>query len=128
MGEVVRSLGLEPDLVISSTATRARATAELARITGGWSCRLVLDDALYSASVDATLEVIAQHGGECSRVMVVGHQPTSSMLVRHLTGARIAMRTATIADIEVSLPRWSSINEASGTLVTLLQPRPFLDG
>ena len=87
----------------------------------------MLDDDLYGASVDTTLEVVAKCAGECSRIMVVGHQPTWSMLVRHLTGARVAMRTATIADIEMNLLQWSSINQATGTLVTLLQPRPFLD-
>lgn len=128
MGEVVRDLGLVPNLVISSTAVRARATAELARITGGWDSRLLLDDDLYGASVEATLRVIGQHAPQCTRIMIVGHEPTWSMLVRHLTGARVAMRTATIADIELEIPDWSSIGASTGTLVTLLQPRTFMEG
>ncbi len=126
MGEVLRELGLVPDLVISSTAVRARATAELARITGGWESRLLLDDDLYGASVDTTFDVVARHGGECGRVLIVGHQPTWSMVVQHLTGARVAMRTAVIADIEVNASQWQAIGSAPATLVTLLQPRPFL--
>jgi len=128
MGEVVRDLGVVPNLVISSSAVRARATAELARITGGWDSRLLLDDDLYGASVETTLSVIGRHAPQCARIMVVGHEPTWSTLVRHLTGARVAMRTATIADIELSIPGWPSIATSTGTLVTLLQPRTFLDG
>jgi phosphohistidine phosphatase len=126
MGEVIRELGLVPDLVVSSTATRARSTAELARITGGWNSRLVLDDGLYGASVSGTLRVIGDHAATCDRVMLVGHEPTWSMTVRHLTGARAAMRTATIADIELSIADWSELAAASGTLVALLQPRHFV--
>lgn len=125
MGEVVRDLGLVPDLVVSSTATRARSTAELARITGGWNTRLVLDDALYGASVTETLDAASRHAEDCERIMLVGHQPTWSMTVRRLTGAQVAMRTATIADIEMSIVNWSQLSTATGTLTALLQPRHF---
>ncbi len=127
MGEVLRACDLVPDLVISSTATRARATAELARITGGWECRMVLEGDLYGASVDTTFDVLRRHGAACPRVMIVGHQPTWSMVVHRLTGARVAMRTATVADIEIDADDWDSLVGATGQLVTLLQPRMFLD-
>jgi len=126
MGEVIRNLGIIPDLVISSTAVRARATAELARITGGWPSRLVLDDDLYGASPRGTLEVVARHGGDCERVMVVGHEPTWSMLIKAVTGGTCAMRTAAVADIEMHTTRWDTATSSSGTLVSLLQPRGFM--
>lgn len=127
MGRVVRELGLVPDLVVSSPANRARSTAELARITGGWDSRLVLDDALYGASVADTLAAAMRHGGTFERIMLVGHQPTWSMTVRHLTGTSVDMRTATIADIELSATDWAELSESSGTLVSLLGPSDFAD-
>ncbi len=125
MGEVVRELGLVPDVVVSSTAKRARSTAELARITGGWESRLVLEDRLYGASAGETLAVAAEHGETHKRIMLVGHQPTWSMVVQRLTGASVAMRTATLADVEVSASTWKELPDTRGTLVTLLQPRHF---
>ena len=126
MGEVVRELGIIPGLVISSTAVRARATAELARITGGWASRLILEDDLYGASPRGALEAVARHAGDCERVMIVGHEPTWSMLIKQLTGGSCAVRTATIADIEMYTDRWDTVTTASGTLVSLLQPRGFM--
>ena len=126
MGEVIRDLGIIPDLVISSTAVRARATAELARITGGWATRLVLEDDLYGTSPTGALDVVARLGGDCSRVMIVGHEPTWSMLIKKLTGATCAVRTATVADSERWSARWYSGGPAGGTLVSLLQPRGFM--
>lgn len=125
MGEVVRELRIVPDLVISSTAVRARATAELARITGGWASRLILEDDLYGTSPRGALEVVARHGGDCGRVMIVGHEPTWSMLIRQLTGGSCAVRTATVADIEMHTTGWDAAIAASGTLISLLQPRGF---
>lgn len=126
MGEVLRDLHLTPDLVISSTATRARSTAELARITGGWDSRLVLEDRLYGASVIDTLAVAEEHGADHDRVMLVGHEPTWSLTVHHITGARVAMRTATCVDMELDAVRWANLTSTSGAMVTLLQPRHFL--
>ena len=126
MGEVIRDLGTIPGLVISSTAIRARATAELARITGGWPSRLILEDDLYGASPRGALEVVERYAGDCERVMIVGHEPTWSMLIRQLTGGSCAVRTATVADIEIHASDWDAITSASGTLVSLLQARQFM--
>lgn len=127
MGLVLRELERVPDLVVSSTALRARSTAELARISGGWGSRLILDDSLYGAGVSDALAAAAVHGGTSSRVILVGHQPTWSMTVRHLTGTPVDMRTATIADIDVDVATWSEVPSGSGTLISLLQPRDYMD-
>jgi phosphohistidine phosphatase len=126
MGEVIRDLGIIPGLVISSTAVRARATAELARITGGWASRLILEDDLYGTSPRGALEVLARHGGDCERVMLVGHEPTWSMLLKQLTGGSCAVRTATVADIEMHTSAWDDAVSSTGTLVSLLQARTFM--
>jgi phosphohistidine phosphatase len=126
MGEVIRDLGIIPGIVISSTAVRARATAELARITGGWASRLILEDDLYGTSPRGALEVVARYAGECERVMIVGHEPTWSMLIKQLTGGSCAVRTATVADIELHISGWDAVTSASGTLVSLLQARQFM--
>jgi len=126
MGEIIRELGLIPDVVISSTARRARSTAELARITGGWDSRLVLEDALYGASVADAVDFLSSVDDSTQRVMLVGHEPTWSMLVKHLTGAAVAMKTAAVADIELPHSDWSEIRADCGVLVTLLQARHFV--
>ena len=126
MGEVIRDLDIVPELVISSTAVRARATAELARITGGWASRLILEADLYGTSPKGALEVVARHGGDCARIMIVGHEPTWSMLIKKVTGGSCAIRTATVADVEMHVVSWDTVTSASGTLVSVLQPRGFM--
>jgi len=126
MGQVVRDLDLIPDIVVSSTATRARSTAEIARIAGGWDSRLVLADELYGASVTATLDCAESLAGDAARVMLVGHQPTWSMTIQQLTGGTVNIRTATVADIEIHATSWNALPSARGILNSLLQPRAFM--
>jgi len=123
MGEVVRDLGLVPDLVVSSTATRARSTAELARLSGGWASRLILEDGLYGAGVEETLSVAASHGDGSTRLMLVGHQPTWSMLVHQLSGSSADMKTACVAEIALTLESWAELPFSAGDLTALHNPR-----
>ena len=60
---------------------------------------------------------------EAESVMLVGHQPTWGNLVAHLTGGAVAMKTATVAKIEIYVRDWEDILHARGELVLLLQPR-----
>jgi phosphohistidine phosphatase len=127
MGRVMSEKGLVPDVVISSTALRARTTAELAIAAGNWESRLILDRALYDEGSRGVLSAAAG-APEVQRLMLVGHQPTWSMLVSALTGERAEMKTATVAVIELDLDSWGGLPEASGTMTHLLRPRDFDPG
>jgi phosphohistidine phosphatase SixA len=57
--------------------------------------------------------------------MLVGHQPTWSMLVAALTGDRAEMKTATVAVVDLDLDSWAGLPEATGRLNRILSPRDF---
>ena len=113
--------GLTPDLVISSTAVRARTSAELAVEAGGWECELRLEPGFYGASVESVVGIIAGVAA-ASRLMVVGHQPTWGSLVAHLTGESIEVRTATTAVIALPIEAWTAIPRARGDVVAVHHP------
>jgi phosphohistidine phosphatase len=122
MGRVLAARDEVPQVVISSTALRARATAELAMEAGGWRSPLLLDRALYESGPDGVIDVAAGAPDE-ERLMLVGHQPTWSMLVTQLTGERVEMKTATISVVEFDLDSWATLTGATGTLSHVLHPR-----
>jgi phosphohistidine phosphatase len=127
MGRVLADQGLAPDLVISSTAVRARTTAELAMAAGDWRADLLLDRALYDEGPKGVLAAGAR-APDLPRLMLVGHQPTWSMLVAALTGESAEMKTATVAVVDVDLEDWSDLAGAAGTLNRILQPKEFDPG
>lgn len=125
MGTILTDLGLAPDLIISSTANRARSTAQEAAETAGWGCELRTTDDFYDTGVDTVISVLKALDDSTQRCLIVGHNPTWTDLVAELTGARVAMRTATVAAIDTP-GRWDWLDGAPCELVTLLQPRHFL--
>lgn len=125
MGRVLTRIGEVPDLVLTSSAHRARETVMLAADAGGWQTEVREIDDLYGTSANAALQVAASAPDSVERLMLVGHQPTWGYLVRAVTGAAVNMKTATVAGIDMHLDRWEHAPEAMGSLVYLLQPRMF---
>jgi phosphohistidine phosphatase len=127
MGRVLAEEGLVPGHVISSTALRARTTAELAIAEGRWEAEMTLNRALYEEGPKGVLAAAAS-APDVSRLMLVGHQPTWSMLVAALTGEAAEMKTATVAVVDLDLEAWAGLPGATGALRTVLQPRDFEPG
>lgn len=104
-----------PELVLVSTARRARETAELAMEAGDWRATTRPLDALYGADPTEVLTALAAHGADHGTVLVVGHEPWCSGLVGLLTGASAQMTTAALASMLVG-PGWDALDPAWCTL------------
>ncbi|MEZ5990689.1 MAG: histidine phosphatase family protein [Planctomycetota bacterium] len=93
---------VEPDLLLTSTARRARKTAQRFRETLELAeVPLHEDGRLYLAEPDQMLEVLRGLPGSRSCVAVFGHNPGISELVELLTGADLGdMPTCAVAIME----------------------------
>jgi phosphohistidine phosphatase len=128
MGLVLRKMGEVPDLVVSSPAIRAESTAVLARISGGWGSRLEIADDLYGAGPETALTVAAHCGRDAERLMLVGHEPTWSLLAKRITGGQITVKTATVLAFDLNAATWTNVGQADGSLAFALHPRMFDGG
>lgn len=124
MGKLITQIGHAPDLVITSTAVRAATTAKLAAEAGKWSCPIRETDDFYETSVGVVLNELRELSDKVDTCLIVGHDTTWSRTVEVLTGANVAMRTATVAVVDNGAS-WSRIGNYSCELVALLQPRHF---
>lgn len=94
MAERVAETGLQPDVILSSTAVRARTTARELGAALGVAVTLVPE--LYGASADTLLSHAAKAGA--LSVVVVAHDPGVSDLATELSGGGIDhMPTAAVA-------------------------------
>lgn len=127
MGRFLTKLDLEPDLILTSTAVRARRTAELAKQSGEWDCPVVLRGEFYGASPAAVLSVIQAQEAVHSRLLLTGHEPTWSALVGVLTGGGTPrMPTAAMARIDLPIDDWADLKGSRGTLAWLVSPKLLL--
>ena len=110
--------------MVSSTATRARSTAELAKTGGEWKCSVSTSETLYGGSVAETIELIRRQADSVHRLLLVGHQPTWSELIAALTGgASVRFPTAALARIDFDADRWQEVEPGAGTLKWLVTPK-----
>ena len=123
MGDFLDRTGQIPDLVISSTAVRARRTAELAMGKGHRNSPLQFDEDLYGAFAPAVLELIREQEETIASLLLVGHQPTWSELVALLCGAATRFPTAALARIDFDVGRWTEVQPGAGSLIWLVTPK-----
>lgn len=111
-----------PQQIISSTAVRAKQTAELITDSIKLSTHITLEDELYTASVRTFLEVITAADDLVQSMLCIGHNPTISYLAEYLTKAEIGdLPPAGLVTIRFSL-RWKEISQGSGEFITLTTP------
>ena len=113
-----------PELVLSSPSARTRETVERFSKGAGMRARVEYVADLYLASPATLLRVVAEHGGETQRVMLVGHNPGLEDLVTRLSGEDVTLPTAGLAECEIEVERWSDVTLGTHVeLVRLSYPR-----
>ncbi len=129
MGRFLRDQGLTPQLIISSTAKRARKTAKLVAQACGYESGIELEDELYNAGPTSYIRVLQGIDDQYHQVMVVGHNPGLELLLEVLTGAPARMPTAALARLELPIDSWAEVREyVGGTLVDLWTPKTLRNG
>lgn len=125
MGQELRSYDLCPNLIVSSTAKRAKTTATLVADEAGYEGEIILTRDFYHAPPETYIAYCQGLSDEIERVMVVGHNPGMEMLVSLLgKGINEFMPTAALAIFDVDVTHWSDFSaETPSHLIHLLLPR-----
>jgi phosphohistidine phosphatase len=110
------------DLMLVSTAQRARSTAEILVEQMRHSGRIDYSDELYQASVRSVLSLINQQAEAINRLMIVGHNPTLTYLAEYLTGEPVnSMAPGGLFLLQIPVP-WAEVTQQTATLDAYLDP------
>lgn len=118
--------GIQPELIISSTANRAIATARLfANRFNIQQDQIVQVDQLYHGfSTQEFLEMLQNTAGQLNHIWVFGHNPDiASWAYTLLDEAYLHVPTGTAIGIEFDVENWSDINARSGKLIHYTTPK-----
>ena len=128
MGRLIERQDLVPDLILSSTARRARKTARLVAKHCGFEGEITLRDELYHAAPTAFVSVLNAQGSDADRVLLVGHNPGMEAFLWALTDSEEAMPTAALAQVSLDIAHWGELSVASAAeLVHLWKPRELTE-
>ena len=124
MGALLQDEDLIPDFILCSSAVRTNNTALLVAKACTYIGEIKQTRKLYLAEPQAYVEVLRQVAEKHARVLVVGHNPGLESLIETLTGEAMAMPTAALAYIELSLKRWRDLDlNTECKLVNVWQPK-----
>jgi len=124
LGERLRSINQPPDLILTSSAVRARETAASLTEAGSGVAPVPLrtTHALYQAQPADVLNAVQALDAEADRVLLVGHQPTWSTVVSRLIGtATVSLPPGTAVRIDVGAD-WADVAFGMGTLRWMVPP------
>ena len=136
IGAALAAKGLRPDLVLCSSAVRARETLELVlKALGPPAPEVRYDEELYMAAPAILIARLRKHMADPAspqHVMLVGHNPGFEELARMLAGsgggddcARLAEKfpTCSVAVIAFDADSWSAVEAGAGRLAHFLTPK-----
>lgn len=129
MGRHLASIGLVPDVIVSSPAVRALATARALADALGRAPVLVEEPAVYAADAAELLHVVRAIGTEVEHAFLVGHNPGMAELLDALTGATPEkFVTCGVAVVELDAASWRRTAPGVGKLVRFMAPKSIPDG
>jgi phosphohistidine phosphatase len=124
MGQLLLDEGLLPDLIISSTAKRARKTVEGLLEGSGYSLEVQYTRDFYHGYPETFIAILSELDDKYEQVMVVGHNPGLEELLEVLTGDYERMPTAALAQVQLPIQSWVDLGEEpQGELVAVWRPK-----
>lgn len=124
IGSFLKKEGYQPEIIVSSSANRAKSTSNIIADALQIDHDLILvEQELYEASPRTLLSIINDFEDSYKSIALVGHNPSISYLAEYLSKAEIGdMTTGGIAVIEFNFTTWSQIDEGNGELIRYTYP------
>lgn len=123
MGAFLKREKILVDLVLSSSAVRARQTIDRVLVAANIVTDVRFDERIYEAGVQRLVEIVRQIENGKKNVVLVGHNPGFEELLEWLTGTIERMQTGALAKIGLKTTSWNSVSEKSGSLEWIVRPK-----
>jgi phosphohistidine phosphatase len=121
---------IEPDLVLCSSALRARQTLGRVLPALGTALEIRIEPALYTFDAAVLLDRLHRVSPDVASVLLVGHNPAMQELAMRLAdrGGRLddlSRKYPTAGFAEIALPSgsWDALADRSGELTRFVMPR-----
>ena len=131
MGKEIAKHGLDPDLVLCSTARRTRDTLELVLPELKTEPKIIHEDGLYHGTPAEMLDLLREVSAGAGHVLLVGHNPELQSFALDLIGSgskqlkdRLEAKLPTAGLVVLRFPAgaWKDVAINSGKLELYLTP------
>ena len=125
MGKWLSEHKINPDVYVSSPASRAYKTAEIIAEQLGVDVSTIKSQAdIYDGGPRAYLHAVTNVSEASSSLILFGHNPDITYFAEYLSGSSIgSMKKGAIAIIEFKEQKWEEISAKTGDLVLYKTPK-----
>jgi|SRR5919199_3139476 phosphohistidine phosphatase len=118
MGNLIKAKDIIPSLIISSTALRAKTTAELVAKGCGYRGDIMLNSSLYEAKPKDYLTILDTFSDRYSSVLIVGHNPVIEETIQMLTDSSdvLAIPACALAYLSLQIEKWSDFSSSKSNM------------
>lgn len=121
LGQTLQPTGLKVDHLYCSAATRTRETAEIIKKHIEIGTEEYARE-IYEGGLEALIKLLENTPDDAQSCMLIGHNPTISVLISHLTHANyVGLQPGMLAIIDLEITEWHMIGLGTGTLKELMQ-------
>lgn len=124
MAKVMSSNDLIPDLILSSSAERAKETVEIIVENLEYKNKIVYSDELYMGEPQDFIKVLTALKDDYNTVLIVGHNPGLEAYLQIIDGEIEALPTAGLGQLVLVIDQWEDLSfETMGDLVGFWTPK-----
>lgn len=122
IGGVMFENQIQPALILSSPAKRAKQTAILVKESGMLNAPIRYEEKIYEASPHTLVKIISEIEENAENVLLVGHNPGMENLVKFFTGEDVGFPTAGFAVVSLWINEWRDVGANCGQLELFVSP------
>jgi phosphohistidine phosphatase len=112
---------MKVDFLYCSSATRTRETAEIIKKYIQVKDEEYLKE-IYDGNLDSLLSLLENTSKDVVTCMIIGHNPTISVLASHLThSSYIGLQPGAMAVLDLEISEWYMVGLGTGTLKEVMQ-------
>lgn len=121
LGQTQPVAGMKVDFLYCSSAARASETAEIMKKYLAVGVEEYTRE-IYEGNLESILNLLENIPSEAQSCILVGHNPTISVLIAHLTrGNYVGLQPGMMAILELDITDWNMIGLGTGTLKEVLK-------
>lgn len=123
MGSILKKQKVQPDIIISSPALRAKTTAKMIAKEVKYSKKIVFRDDMYESSPSRLHKILTKIDDENSIVFLFGHNSELNMLAENYVDFDENIVTCGVVEIEFDCNKWADIGAKNARLISFDYPK-----
>jgi phosphohistidine phosphatase len=123
MAKRLKDKDVMPDIILSSSAKRAKKTAKILADGIGFSKKIKFENALYDVLPSKLHSRIKKIKNKHNVAFLIGHNPELNMIAEDYIGFNKNIVTCGILEIEFDCDRWSEIGRDNAKFISYDYPK-----